>query len=529
MKVLISDKVAEQAVEQLQAVDGIEVHYDPSLGKDREGLLDQLKDAEGIIIRSATKLTPDILAEAPKLRAIVRAGVGVDNIDIPAASRRGIIVMNTPGGNTLSTAEQTVALLLALARNTYPACRSLKEGRWDRKQFMGTQLAGKTIGVAGLGRIGLAVADRATALGMKVIGLDPFISDNRAKRHHITKVADLDALLPEADYITVHVPMTELTRGMLGAEAFAKMKDGVRIINCARGGIVDEDALRDAIASGKVAGAALDVYVSEPPTCTELIAMPQVLCTPHLGASTEEAQLSVALEAADQIADALLHGRIRNAINVPVLDPEEAEALAPYCELARDLGILHTRLLGRSPSELRITYTGEAAKLNTTVVTASVLAGLLETVVEQKLNYINAPCIAEDRGIQVTETLKSTSKSFATHLSVTAIVDGEEHEMAGTLVGLGEPRIVVIDGYRVESLTSGALLIIYAEDKPGLIGNVGRVMGEHNINIAAMTFGRKSAGGEAITVLNLDAPIDDDALEAVHNTPHVRHAVSVTF
>jgi len=529
MKVLISDKVADQAVTQLQAVEGIEVHYDAGLGKDAEGLREQLADAEGIIIRSATKLTAEVLAQAPKLRAIVRAGVGVDNIDVPAASRRGVIVMNTPGGNTLSTAEQTVALLLALARNTYPACHSLKEGRWDRKQFMGTQLSGKTIAVAGLGRIGLAVADRATALGMKVVGIDPFISDDRAKRHNITLVTSLDDLLPEADYITVHVPMTDNTRGMIGAEAFAKMKDGVRIINCARGGIVDEAALLEAIQSGKVAGAALDVYESEPPTCTELLALPQVLCTPHLGASTEEAQLNVAIEAAEQITDALLHGRIRNAINVPVLDPEEAEALAPYLELARDLGILQTAILGRTPSELRITYAGEAAKLNTTVITSSVLSGLLDSVVEQELNYINAPCIAQDRGIAVSETLTSHTSNFATLLSVTAVVDGEEHEMAGTLVGLGEPRIVVIDGYRVESLTRGAALIIFAEDKPGLIGNIGMAMGEHNINIAAMTFGRKAAGGEAITVLNLDGPIDEKALLAIQDTPHVLRAVPVTF
>lgn len=527
MKVLISDKVAGEAVEKLAATEGIEVDNAPKLEPD--DLEAHLADADGIIIRSGTKLTAEVLEAADRLKVIVRAGVGVDNVDIPAASRRGVIVCNTPGGNTLSTAEHTCALLLALSRNVYPACRSLKDGQWDRKRFMGTQLAGKTIGVIGLGRIGLEVARRAAAFQMTVVGFDPYVTAERAKRHAITLVNDLDALYAQADYITVHVPVTDETRGMLGAQQFAKMKDGVKVINCARGEIVDEAALAEAVRSGKVAGAALDVYPAEPPTNRELIEMDQVLCTPHLGASTEEAQLNVALEAAEIITDALLHHRIRNALNVPAIAPAEAEALEPYADLARCLGLFQTQTLRRVPTGVRITYGGDAAALNTRIVTAHLLAGLLAPVLEQETNFINAPYLAEERGIHITEATTDHVPDFATLVSMAVTLDGEEHEVAGTLVAKGEPRIVRIDGYRVEAMTRGTMVVIFADDKPGLIGSVAGLLGEKGINIAAMTFGRKEAGGAAITVLNLDGPVDDAARQAIREAPHVHQVHVVTF
>jgi len=527
MKVLVSDVVAQEALARLQAIAGIEVDYAPDLKP--EELKKHLADAEGLIVRSATKVTADLIAAAPRLRCIVRAGVGVDTVDVAAASRRGIIVMNTPGGNTLSTAEHTMALLLALSRNIYPACASLKGGKWDRRSFMGTQLAGKTIGIIGLGRIGLEVARRCAAFGMTVLGYDPYVTPERAKEHQVALAGDLDELYARSDYITVHVPMTDATRGMLSTAQFAKMKDGVRLVNCARGGIIDEAALAEAIRRGKVAGAALDVFESEPPKNRELVDLPQVLCTPHLGASTEEAQISVAIEAAEIITDALLHGRIRNAVNVPAIDAAEAAALAPFAALARCLGVFHVQFLHRVPGRVAITYAGEAAKLNARYLTAHLLCGLLGSVLEEEINLINAPYLAEERGIRVSEATTPHSRDFATLISVKCVVDGEEHEVAGTIVGLSEPRIVVIDGYRVEAMPRGVMLVIFADDKPGLIGNVGKLLGEKGINIAAMTFGRKSAGGEAITVLNLDGPLDEPALRAIRATPHVRQAHLVTF
>ncbi len=527
MKVLIADRVAKEAVAVLSRATGIETDYAPELKP--EELKKRLADAEGLIVRSATKVTAELIASAPKLRCIVRAGVGVDTVDVPAASRRGIIVMNTPGGNTLSTAEHTMALLLSLSRNVYLACKSLKEGKWDRKSFVGTQLAGKTIGIIGLGRIGLEVGRRAASFGMAVLGFDPYVSAERAKQYEVTLAGSLDEILASADYITVHVPLTDETRHLIGAEQLGKMKNGVRLINCARGGIIDEGALAEAIRSRKVAGAALDVFEDEPPKSTGLIALPEVLCTPHLGASTEEAQVSVAIEAAEIITDALLHGRIRNAVNVPAIDPAEAQILAPYGQLARTLGLLQTQLLRRVPSRVVIGYAGDVAKLNTRYLTAHLLTGLLAPVLEEDLNYINAPYLAEERGIRVVESTTPYAQDFATVIDLTVTVDGQEHQVSGTLVGKGDPRIVVIDGYRVEAMPRGSLLVLFADDKPGLIGNVGKVLGEQGINIAAMTFGRKSAGGDAITVLNPDNPIDEATLAAVRAIPYVRRAQLVTF
>lgn len=527
MKVLVPDHVAEQAIQRLRGVPGIEVDYAPELKG--EDLKRRLADADGLIVRSATKVTAELIAAAPRLRCIVRAGVGVDTVDVPAASRRGIIVMNTPGGNTLSTAEHTMALLLALSRNVYPACALLKAGKWDRKSFMGTQLAGKTIGIIGLGRIGIEVARRCAAFGMQVLGFDPYVTPERAQEMKIPLAQNLDEVYAKADYVTLHVPLNDETRGMIGRAQLAKMKDGVRIINCARGGIVDEVALAEAIRSGKVAGAALDVFESEPPKSRELIDLPQVLCTPHLGASTEEAQVSVAIEAAEIIADALVHGRIRNAVNVPAIDAKEAEALAPYALLARCLGRLEVQRLRRLPASVRITYAGEAARLNTRYLTAHLLAAFLETALEEDVNIINAPYLAAERGIKVTESQTPHAQDFASLVSVVSTSLGEEHEAAGTIVGKGDPRIVVIDGYRVEAIPRGTLLLLLADDKPGLIGSVGTLLGERGINIAAMTFGRRSAGGEAITVLNLDGAVDEATLRAVQAAPHVRKAQVVTF
>jgi D-3-phosphoglycerate dehydrogenase len=364
---------------------------------------------------------------------------------------------------------------------------------------------------------------------MSVLAFDPYITPERAKQLQIALAPSLDDVFARADYITVHVPMSEETRGMIGRAQLAKMKDGVRVINCARGGVVDEAALAEAIRSGKVAGAALDVFESEPPKSRELVDMPQVLCTPHLGASTEEAQVSVAIEAAEIVADALLEGRIRNAVNVPAIDPKEAEALAPYAALARCLGRLEIQRLRRLPARVSITYAGEAAKLNARYLTAHLLAAFLETALDEEVNIVNAPYLAEERGIRVTEAKAQHAQDFATLITVASSTDGEEHQAAGTLAGRGDPRIVLLDGYRVEAMPRGTLLVLFAEDKPGLIGSVGTLLGERGINIAAMTFGRKSAGGDAITVLNLDGAVDEATLRAVQAAPHVRQAQVVTF
>lgn len=522
--VLVVDNLAPEGVRILQGEPALKVILgDPLSAADRA---QALAEAEGLILRSATKVTAPFLAGAPGLRFIARAGVGVDNVDLTAASRRGIVVMNTPGGNTTSTAEHTWAMILALSRNLPEAHRTLREGKWDRKSFVGTQLAGKALGVIGLGRVGTEVAKRAVAFGMRVVGYDPYFDPQRLKDVDVTLVEKLCDLVSQCDFITVHTPLTEDTRGMLGDREFALMKPGARVVNCARGGIVDEEALCRALTSGKVAGAALDVFAQEPPTGSPLLALPNVVVTPHLGASTEEAQIAVACEAAQLMIDALVHGHTEQAVNLPSLAPAEEPVVAPYLVLAEALGSFASQLARGRLRSLRVTYCGEVAMRSTRRITQHLTMGVLRPLVEEPVNVVNAAVLAAERGVRI-EELKSTEASdFSTLLALTLTTDREERTVRGTLFGKNEPRLVEVDGFAVDASPRGELLVIFDRDRPGLIGDIGHILGSQGINIARMTFGRKAAGGDAISVLNLDKAPNEDivrAVERVDSVHHVRH------
>jgi D-3-phosphoglycerate dehydrogenase len=481
-----------------------------------------LKEADGIIIRSGTTLTEELLKDQPRLKAIVRAGVGVDNIDLAAATREGIVVMNTPAGNTTSTAEHTIAMLLALSRNVAPAAASMKAGKWDRKSYTGTQLAGKTLAVVGLGRIGLAVARRALGLEMKVIGYDPFLSAERAAEHGIEVVRAVDDLIERCDFLTVHTPLTEETRGLINAARIARMKRGVRIINCARGGIVDEAALAEAIESGHVAGAALDVFEKEPPGDSRLIKLPNVLTTPHLGASTDEAQELVAVEAAEIIAGFLLRNEVRHAVNMAPLSAAEMADVRAYLDLGRRLGLLlaqQTR--GAGVRSAHVLYRGEAATKNTRLITSNFAAGLLETALAEHVNIVNAELLAKERGIRITESASTDVGDFSTLVRATIDTDAGELTAAGTIFGKQFLRLVRLGPFGLDAYLDGMLLIYRHRDMPGLIGFIGTVFGKHKVNIAHMALGRErnEPGGDAVAVLNLDNEPSAEALEEVR-----RHA-----
>jgi D-3-phosphoglycerate dehydrogenase len=457
----------------------------------------------------------------------------VDNVDVDAASKRGIIVMNTPAGNTIATAEHTVALMLALSRKIPQANASLRGGAWDRKRFMGTQVAGKVLGIVGLGRVGCSVARRAVGMEMKVIGYDPFITKEKAAQYGVELKRSLDEVLRAADYVTVHTPLSPETEGLIGEREFGLMKDGVRILNCARGGIVAENALYAAIKSGKVAGAALDVFVQEPPKDRKLLELEEVVTTPHLGASTEEAQIQVSVEAAEQMADALLDRGVRNAVNLPTADTKELELLRPYTTLAERMGSLGMQLCacarGASASgggikAVEISFSGEITKHNVKLVTTSFLCGLLRPMFAEGVNLVNAPFLAAERGIQVRETTSNVPGDFTNLIAATIETDEGKRSVAGTLFGKRDARIVEIDGYMVEAIPQGNMLVLFNYDRPGLIGAIGTLLGRHKINIARMTFGRREAGGDAITVLNVDSPVPPAVLKEVAKIENVTSA-----
>ena len=526
VKVLICDTLPEEAFGVFQEA-GIEVVYKTGLSDDE--LKKEIRSCEGVVVRSATTLTAEIIEAGESLRAICRAGVGIDNIDVDAASNRGVIVMNAPAGNTRSTAEHTIALLLSLSRNIPQANSSMRDGQWDRKSFKGTQVAEKVLGIIGLGRVGCDVAKCAVGLDMKVIGFDPYLDKDRARELSIELVGSPDDLYPQADYITVHTPMTPETKGMIGAREFDMMKNGVRILNCARGGIVDEGALFDAIESGKVAGAALDVFVDEPPTDRRLIELPQVVSTPHLAASTEEAQMLVATQATAQLADALLDRGVRHAVNLPSLDLKEAERLRPYIALARNMGMFQIQL---SPGRIRsvtLTYSGEIAKGDLTMVTSSYLAGLLAPMFDQPVNMVNAPLLAKSRNIALTEHKSEAATGFANLIRAEVETPDGTRSTHGTSFGHGNTRIVAIDKYHVEVVPEGNVVVIFDLDRPGLIGAIGQVLGSHGINIARMTFGRREAGGKAITALNVDSPVPTPVLKEIEqiDSVYTAHLISL--
>ncbi len=503
-RILITDNLAPAGLKILQATPGIEV--DNRSGLKPLEVREAMKSADGIIIRSGTELTPELLEGQSRLKVIVRAGVGVDNIHLPSATREGIVVMNTPAGNTTSTAEHTITMMMALSRNVAAADASLKSGKWDRKKFTGTQLAGKTLAVVGLGRIGQAVAKRALGLEMKVIGYDPFLSADRAAEQGIELVRDVDEIVTRCDYVTVHTPLDDSTRGLINAARIATMRKGVRIINCARGGIVDENALADALQSGHVAGAALDVFVEEPPPSDHrLLKLPNVLITPHLGASTDEAQESVSIEAAEIITGFLLRNEVRYAVNLVPITAAEMKDMKPYLDLAYRLGLLMSQLQKSARIQsAKLHYRGDAATKKTKLITASFTSGLMRSADDSGVNIVNAEMLARERGINITESSSSERGDFSTLVSATVVTDTGELTAAGTIFGNQFLRLVKLGDFHLDAYLDGQLLMYHHIDAPGLIGFMGTVFGKHNVNIAHLSLGRKVPGGPAVAVLNLD-------------------------
>jgi D-3-phosphoglycerate dehydrogenase len=474
------------------------------------------------------KITAESLAGNTRLKAIVRAGVGTDNIDKDAATRQGIVVMNTPAGNTVSTAEHAFALILALSRNVAAADASLRGHRWDRNKFMGVQLAGKTLGIVGLGRIGQAVAQRARAFEMRVVGYDPFLSPERASELGIELVARVADMLPDVDYLTVHTPLTDETRHLIGMEQLASLKKGVRLVNCARGGIYDERALVAGLESGVIGGVALDVFEKEPCTESPLFGLPGVLVTPHLGASTEEAQSQVAVEGIGLLVDFLTTGAVRHAVNASAIDPAALEGVRGFLDLAWRLGLLLAQLDDGSPRSCSIAYRGEIASRNTRLVTAAFAAGLLESAIED-VNIVNAEVLLRDRGIDIVEQSRTDPGAFSSVVAVDLVAGDKVHRAAGTLFGHSMPRLVQLEGHRLEAYLDGTLLVFTHQDVPGIIGRVGTAFGGMGVNIAQMTVGRTAPGGDAIGVLNLDQKPSAEAVAAVASCPGVRSARVVTL
>ncbi|MDD5019212.1 MAG: phosphoglycerate dehydrogenase [Candidatus Omnitrophica bacterium] len=524
-KILVSDALSEEGLGVLKSSKDFVV--DVKTGMKPDELKAVIGGYDALVVRSATKVTAEVIEAGKKLKIIGRAGVGLDNVDLAAATGRGIIVMNTPGGNTISTAEHTMSMIMALSRNIPLADASMKRKEWKRKDFMGVELYNKTIGIIGLGRIGMEVAKRCLAFGMRVKAYDPFLSRDVAEKMGV-ELGSLEDIYRVADYITVHVPLTEETRGMISDKQLAMMKTGVRVINCARGGIIDEQALARALESGKVGGCALDVYVEEPPKDCSLAKFgANVVLTPHLGASTEEAQVNVAIEIAHQISDALLGKGIRNAANYPSVDPETYHALQPYINLCEKLGSLTSQLSQGALSEVNVTYSGDISRHDTAPLTMALMKGLLSPILQDTVNFINSMALAKERGIRVTELKSQQAEEFVTLVSLEIKTDKETHRIAGTLLSKSEPRIVKVDEFYVEAIPAGCMLIMQNWDKPGIIGNLGKLMGEHNINIAAMSFGREKQGGRAMSVLNVDSCVSQDLLERVKSLPHILSAKTV--
>lgn len=527
-RVVALDKLAPVGLDLLRGNPDFDVEVRTGLAGDE--LRAALGEYDGAICRSGVKITPQSLAGVKRLKAIVRAGVGTDNIDLPAATRAGVVVMNTPSGNTLSTAEHTIALMLALSRNVAPAFTSLREGRWDRSKFEGTQLAGKTLGIVGLGRIGLAVARRALALEMRVLGYDPFLAADRARELGIEPVATVADMLPRVDYLTVHTPLTDETRGLIGPAQLDQLKPGVRLINCARGGIYDEAALQVGLESGKIAGVALDVFEREPNTDSPLFQMPGVLATPHLGASTEEAQAEVAKEAAELLTEFLTTGAIRCAVNVPAIDAKRLAGIRGFLNVAHRLGRMMAQWPRTAPGRCRLRYRGEVSGKDTKLLTAAFAAGLLEEALEQEVNLINAEMLLRERGIELATEVSEEPGTFRSLITAEVTAGDETLRAAGTTFGADMYRLVQLQGFRLEAFLDGCLLIFRHSDVPGIIGSVGRILGEENVNIAQMAVGRATTarGGEAVGVMNLDDPPSREAvsriaaLESLHDVRVVK-------
>jgi D-3-phosphoglycerate dehydrogenase len=523
-KVLISDKMDPNAA-RIFAERGC--HVDVKTGMTPDELKACIGEYDGLAIRSSTTVTPEIIAAATNLKVIGRAGIGVDNVDIPAASAHGVVVMNTPFGNSITTAEHAIAMIMALARQIPEANARTQAGEWPKSAFMGVEVTGKTLGLIGAGNIGSIVAARAQGLRMKVIAYDPFLTPDHAIEIGVEKV-DLETLLARADFITLHTPLTDETRNILSAENLAKTKPGVRIVNCARGGLIDEAALADMLASGHIAGAALDVFATEPAKESPLFGQPNFICTPHLGASTTEAQVNVALQVAEQMSDYLVAGGVSNALNMPSLSAEEAPKLRPYMALAEKLGSLVGQLAHGNLTKISVEREGAAAALNGKPITGAVLAGFMRRYSES-VNMVNAPYLAKERGLEVSDVRHEREGIYQTLLRVTVATEQGDRSVAGTLFGTDSPRLVEIFGVGIEAALEGHMLYIVNEDAPGFIGRIGTLLGEHDINIGTFHLGRREAGGEATLLLSVDAPIPPEVVEQACALEGVKLAIPLAF
>ena len=523
-KVLISDKMSDRAAE-IFADRGIEVDVTTGLSEDE--LIAIIGDYDGLAIRSATKANAKVLDAASNMKVIGRAGIGVDNIDRDAATARGIVVMNTPFGNAITTAEHAIAMMMALARQIPEANISTQEGKWEKSRFMGVELTAKTLGLIGCGNIGSIVAERALGLKMKVVAFDPFLSEERARELGVEK-GDLDTLLRRADFITLHTPLTDQTRGIIDAVALAKTKPGVRIVNCARGGLVVESDLKAALESAHVAGAALDVFEEEPARENALFGLENLVCTPHLGASTTEAQVNVAIQIAEQMSDYLLTGAVVNALNMPSVSAEDAPRLTPYMKLAELLGSFAGQLVESSVKSVTIEYEGHAAELNTKPLSAAALKGLLSPVLDS-VNMVNAPVMAQDRGIDVSEVRTAREGDYQTLVRLTVVTENNTRSVAGTLFGGDRPRVVDVKGVPMEAELGHHMLYVNNEDKPGLIGHLGTVLGDAGLNIATFQLGCTASGDDAIALVEVDHEVPADVLAAVAALPNVVQAKALNF
>lgn len=525
-RVLVSDKLSPTAV-QIFKDRGVEVDYLPDLGKDKEKLLEVIGQYDGLAIRSATKVTEKLIAAATNLKVVGRAGIGVDNVDIPAASRRGIIVMNTPFGNSITTAEHAIALMFAVARQLPEADFSTRAGKWEKNRFMGVEITGKTLGVIGCGNIGAIVASRAIGLKMHVVAFDPFLSEARAKELGVEKV-ELDELFAKADFITLHTPLTDKTRNIINADSIAKMKQGVRIINCARGGLIVEKDLVEGLKSGKVAGAGIDVFEVEPATESELFNLPNVVCTPHLGASTTEAQENVALQVAEQMADYLVKGAVSNAINMPSITAEEAPRLKPFIKLAEVLGAFVGQVTDEPIQAVEIVFDGSTAAMNTRALMSAALAGLIRPQVAD-VNMVSAPIMVKERGIIVSEVKRDKSGIFDGYIKINVKTAKRERSIAGTCFSDGKPRFIQIKGINLDAEVGQNMLYVTNTDIPGMIGILGTICGKHNVNIANFALGRNAPGGDAIALLYVDEQVPAEAIKELTEVDAIKAALPLVF
>jgi D-3-phosphoglycerate dehydrogenase len=518
-RVLVSDPLSKEGLKILEEADGIQV--DVKTGLEKDELCKIIPSYDALVVRSQTKVTEEVIRAGERLRVIGRAGVGVDNIDLDEATKRGIIVMNAPGGNTVSTAEHTMAMILALSRNIPQAVSSLKMGEWERKKFRGVELFSKRLGIVGLGRIGSYVAKLAKAFGMKVLAYDPYISLDKAKRIGV-ELVEIEDLYRSSDYITFHIPLTDKTYHMVGENEFKKMKDGVRIINCARGGIIDEDALYRAMEDGKVGGAAFDVYENEPPVESPLLKLPNFIGVPHIGASTIEAQINVGIEMAHQIVDALRDGPIRNAVNIHQVEPEVLDEIGPYLALSEKIGKLHAQLLEGHMEEVEMKIGGEISMYEVAPFKAAFLKGLLGEILEGAVvNYVNAPYIAKERGLEVVEVKDKEEKDFVNLVTISLRTDRTTRSIAGSIFAKEDLRIVSIDGFRIDGIPSGNMLIISNVDRPGVIGKIGTILGNEGINIGGLQMGRKAIGGRQLIVLNIDHEIKPETIQRIQREEEI--------